>query len=223
MSLLDDKNRPPRPGDQVAPEVAPAKDIIKQQRWETKKEWRATNKEKVTAIKAAYFRRHRERLLAKAKEWRERDREKERARGRAWREKNRERSLAKSKEWREQNPERAIASVMAWKKANPDKVRAIAVKTYRKWADTTPVEEKRAYWREKAAEERRAKGVPTRDELRLSPEERKRRKRERQRAYYQARKAKAKGVGETVTVEYTPAGGGVKCFLSSALLGCVRW
>lgn len=99
------------------------------------KKWRAANKEKVKADKAAYEIKNKERIKAWRMAWREANaeylkcywdiyrschREDAKARSVAWRAANTTRSRNGVRTWRAANPEKAKKILDAWKKANPD-------------------------------------------------------------------------------------------------------
>lgn len=90
-------------------------------------EWRANNREKLKASKAAYHAANKAHFNAKSAEWFANNKERHAAYGAEYREKNREKAKATAVEWRLSNTARSRATVAAWRRANPEKVEAIKV------------------------------------------------------------------------------------------------
>ncbi|MCY0910901.1 HNH endonuclease [Massilia antarctica] len=108
-----------------------------------KAEWAAANPEKVLAARAATYKRHKNKILAKNAAWRaenkelvaagaaawaERNKDQIRARRVAFRIENRDVLNARTAKWKRENKDRARQSVSAWRLAHPEKVRGYQAK-----------------------------------------------------------------------------------------------
>jgi hypothetical protein len=94
------------------------------------KGYQRTNREKIKAYQATWYRANRERIAARAKAYQKANRKKIRSYERTYEKENHERIKARKAAYQQANPGR-IAYKKAWSKANPEK-RAAYQKTWRK-------------------------------------------------------------------------------------------